>query len=58
VAGVSFGVFNMVSNIATFISPILLGYILDSTGSFTLAFTALGLMAILGVGGALVLREE
>lgn len=58
VAGAAFGVFNTLSNIATFLSPILMGYILDSTGSFMLAFAALGMIAIYGLVGVVVLPDE
>jgi len=58
VAGISFGVFNMLSNIGTFVSPIIVGYILDLTGNFFLGFAAVGCIGLLGVLGAAILRTE
>jgi ACS family glucarate transporter-like MFS transporter len=58
VAGVTFGVFNTLSNVGTFISPIIIGYILDSTGSFLLGFSSIGCIGILGVLGAIILRTD
>lgn len=50
--GLTFGVFNSFSNLGTFLSPVILGLILDFTGSYTLAFTSLGAIALLGLYGA------
>ncbi|HUK29317.1 MAG TPA: MFS transporter [Candidatus Acidoferrales bacterium] len=58
VAGISFGVFNMLSNIGTFVSPIIVGYILDLTGNFFLGFAAVGCIGLLGVLGAAILRTD
>jgi len=58
VAGISFGVFNMLSNIGTFVSPIIVGYILDLTGNFFLGFAAVGSIGLLGVLGAIILRTD
>jgi len=58
VAGISFGVFNMLSNIGTFVSPIIVGYILDLTGNFFLGFAAVGCTGLLGVLGAAILRTD
>jgi len=58
VAGISFGVFNMLSNIGTFVSPIIVGYILDLTGNFFLGFAAVGSIGLLGVLGAIILRID
>ena len=58
VAGISFGVFNMLSNIGTFVSPIIVGYILDLTGNFFLGFTAVGCIGLLGVLGAAILCTD
>ncbi|MGA3404209.1 MAG: MFS transporter [Candidatus Bathyarchaeia archaeon] len=57
-AGITFGVFNMLSNIGSFVSPIIVGYILDSTGSFLLGFASIGCIGILGVLGAILLRTD
>ena len=58
VAGISFGVFNMLSNIGTFVSPIIVGYILDETGNFFLGFTSIACIGVLGVLGAIILRTD
>jgi predicted MFS family arabinose efflux permease len=58
VAGTTFGVFNTLSNIGSFVSPIVSGYILDSTGSFLLGFASIGCVGILGVLGATILRTD
>jgi MFS-type transporter involved in bile tolerance (Atg22 family) len=58
VAGMTFGVFNMLSNMGSFVSPIIVGYILDSTGNFLLGFASIGCIGILGVLGAILLRTD
>ncbi len=55
-AGLSFGIFNTLSNVGTFLSPIIIGYTLDATGSYLVGFTALGIIGISGVIGALLIR--
>lgn len=57
-AGLSFGIFNTMSNVGSFISPIIIGYALDTTGSYLVGFTALGALGISGVVGALLIRER
>jgi ACS family glucarate transporter-like MFS transporter len=55
--GLSGGVFNGIGNIAGIVTPIVIGYVLASTGSFTNAlwFVAahgvLGILAYLGLAG-------
>ena len=58
VAGVTFGVFNTLSNVGGFISPILLGVVLDYTRDFALGFGTLGVFALLGLLGAVMLRTD
>ena len=58
VAGTTFGVFNMLSNVGSFLSPIIIGYILDSTGNFLLGFSSIGCIGIIGVVGAILLRAD
>jgi predicted MFS family arabinose efflux permease len=58
VAGMTFGVFNMLSNIGSFVSPIVVGYILDATGNFLLGFAAIGCIGGLGMLGAIILRTD
>ena len=55
-AGFSFGIFNTLSNVGSFLSPIIIGYTLDATGSYLLGFTAMGVIGISGVVGALLIR--
>jgi predicted MFS family arabinose efflux permease len=54
VAGISFGVFNTISNIGNFLSPIIIGFALDATGSYVVGFTALGIIGITGVVASLM----
>jgi len=58
VAGVTFGVFNTLSNIGGFLSPILIGVVLDYTHNFTLGFATLGFLALFGLVGAIILRPD
>jgi len=58
VAGMTFGVFNTLSNIGTFVSPLFVGYILDATGNFLLGFAAIGCIGVLGMVGAIILRTD
>jgi ACS family glucarate transporter-like MFS transporter len=58
VAGMTFGVFNTLSNIGSFVSPIIVGYILDSTGNFLLGFASIGCIGVLGVLGAIILHTD
>ena len=58
VAGISFGIFNTMSNIGNFLSPIIIGYALDSTGSFTIGFTVLGVIGISGIIGTLLIKNR
>ncbi len=57
VAGITFGIFNTIGNIGNFVSPILLAWVLGATNSFTIGFAILGLIALLGVLGGLLLRH-
>jgi MFS-type transporter involved in bile tolerance (Atg22 family) len=57
-AGLSFGIFNTMSNVGSFISPIIIGYALDLTGSYVIGFTTLGILGISGVIGALLIHEQ
>jgi MFS transporter, ACS family, D-galactonate transporter len=58
VAGLEFGIFNTMSNMGTFISPVLVGYFLDSGIGFAWAFTLLGLFALAGLAGAMLVRAK
>jgi len=58
VAGMTFGVFNTLSNIGGFLSPILFGVVLDYTRNFALGFATLGFVALFGLAGAIMLRTD
>jgi len=58
VAGLTFGVFNTLSNIGGFLSPILLGAVLDYTQNFAVGFASLGFLALFGLVGAIILRPD
>jgi NNP family nitrate/nitrite transporter-like MFS transporter len=58
VAGIEFGVFNTLSNVGSFISPVLFGYVLDSGGGFGTGFAILGAFGLFGIIGALLLRSN
>ncbi len=48
VVGLSGGIFNFAGNLASIITPIVIGYILEQTGSFNDALVFVGSMGILG----------
>ena len=56
-AGTMFGVFNAISFGASALSPLILGYILDSTREYELAFASLSIIAIIGLGSAVQLNR-
>ncbi len=58
VAGATFGVFNTLSNIGSFVGPLIVGYVLDSTGSFLEGFTILGALAVSGIIGAFLIQMK
>jgi MFS transporter, ACS family, D-galactonate transporter len=47
--GVSGGIFNVCTNLAGIITPVVIGYIVSSTGSFVWALGFIGAMALVGV---------
>ena len=55
--GLVFGLFNSVGFSGTFFSPLLIGYVLDTTGSYDIGFVILGLTALVGVVGALMIKK-
>jgi predicted MFS family arabinose efflux permease len=57
VAGITFGIFNAVSNIGTFVSPVMMGYVLDRTGNFSLAFATLASSGVIGLIGAVFVKD-
>ncbi len=57
VAGVTFGVFNTMSNVGSVIAPLIFGIILDQTRqNFSIGFAALAVFALLGILGSLMLK--
>jgi ACS family D-galactonate transporter-like MFS transporter len=47
--GVTGGLFNLCANIAGIVTPIIIGFIVSSTGSFFYALTYVGAAALVGV---------
>lgn len=58
VAGVEFGVFNTLSNVGSVVAPLLFGIMLDVTGSFSVGFAVLSLIALLSLPWAYVLSLD
>ena len=57
--GFRYGLFNSIGFTGSFLAPVLMGYALDVTGSYPVAFAVLGGgAALLGIGGAILLRER
>jgi len=52
-----FGVFNATSFGASAFSPLILGYILDSTHTYEFAFASLSIIAVIGLGAAVALKR-
>jgi predicted MFS family arabinose efflux permease len=57
-SGVDFGVFNMATLMGYSITPIIVGYILDTTGRYDIGFLTLSIIAILGLIGALLFGQR
>jgi MFS family permease len=57
-SGAVFGVFNMASFIGSSITPIIVGYILDTMGRYDIGFLAISIIAILGFIGALLFGQR
>jgi MFS transporter, ACS family, glucarate transporter len=57
-SGVDFGVFNMATFIGCSITPIIVGYILDTTGRYDIGFLTISIIAILGLIGALLFGQR
>jgi ACS family glucarate transporter-like MFS transporter len=55
IAGLSGGLFNMFGNIASITTPIVIGYIISSTGSFKWALVFVGCNALVAVFSYLVI---
>jgi len=56
-AGTMFGLFNAISFDASAFSPLILGYILDSTHRYESAFASLSIIAVAGLGAAVALKR-
>jgi ACS family glucarate transporter-like MFS transporter len=57
-AGLSGGVFNTFGNVAAITTPIVIGYLIESTGSFAAALTFVGINAVVAVLSYLLLVGE
>jgi len=57
-SGAVFGVFNMASFIGSSITPIIVGYILDTMGRYDIGFLTISIIAILGFIGALLFGQR
>jgi MFS family permease len=55
--GAVFGVFNTTSFGASALSPLILGYVLDTTHRYEAAFTSLSVIALIGLGAAVALKR-
>ena len=55
IAGLSGGLFNMFGNIASITTPIVIGYIISTTGSFKWALVFVGCNALVAVFSYLVI---
>ena len=57
--GFRYGLFNSIGFTGSFIAPLIMGYTLDTSGSFEMAFIVLGVgAAALGVTGAILIKEK
>jgi ACS family glucarate transporter-like MFS transporter len=58
VIGLAGSIFNMFGNVAGIVTPIVIGYIVDSTGSFNLALVFVGLNALMTVVAYTVIVQK
>jgi MFS transporter, ACS family, glucarate transporter len=58
IAGLSGALFNMFGNISSITTPIVIGYLIQSTGSFDLALVFVGVNAVVAVLSYLVIVGE
>jgi ACS family glucarate transporter-like MFS transporter len=58
IAGLSGGLFNMFGNISSITTPIVIGYLIQTTGSFDLALVFVGVNAVVAVLSYLVIVGE
>ena len=56
--GLRYGMFESFGFTGSFVAPLVMGFVLDSTGSFRFAFMFLGIGAAIGLIGGLLLREN
>jgi predicted MFS family arabinose efflux permease len=52
-SGTAFGIFNMASFIGSSITPIFVGYVLDTLGRYDIGFVAISMIAVSGLIGSL-----
>jgi len=55
--GFAFGIYNSIGFCGSFFSPIILGHVMDTTHSYDLGFVIMGLSALIGVAGVLMLKD-
>jgi len=56
-AASGFGIVNFVANIGSFLLPILFGYLIDISGSFTFSFISMGAFSVCGVAMVIFLKK-
>ena len=56
-AASGFGIVNFVANIGSFLLPILFGYLIDISGSFTLSFISMGAFSACGAAIVILLKK-
>ena len=56
--GFTMGFFNTLGFTGTFFAPLVFGYVLDITGEFNMGFLILGLTALAGIVGGLMIKFE
>jgi len=56
--GVTGGIFNLCANLAGIITPLVIGFIVATTGSFVMALSFIGVLALIGAGSYIFLLGE
>lgn len=57
-SGTAFGIFNMVSFVGSSITPVLVGYVLDTVARYDIGFLAISAIAVLGLVGSLFFGQR
>ncbi|MCO6011688.1 hypothetical protein NE236_42760 [Actinoallomurus purpureus] len=58
IAGLGGGVFNAFDSLAGITTPIIIGYLIDTTGGFGLALVFMGVSAVMAVASHLVIVRD